>query len=59
MAFPKKIKNVFDIGCISYYIIYVHIGKHDVGRQFCQHFGPIGFTITKFYSDSYSTKVTP
>ena len=35
---------------------HVCIGKHNVGRQVCQHFGPIGFTTTKFYSVSFSTK---
>ena len=35
---------------------HVCIGKHDVGRRVCQHFGPIGFTTTKFYSGSFSTK---
>ena len=35
---------------------HVCIGKHNVGRQVCQHFGPISFTKTKFYSDSFSTK---
>ena len=31
---------------------HVCIGKDDVGRRVCRRFGPIGFTITKFYSDS-------
>ena len=35
---------------------HVCIGKHDVGRGVCRHFGLIGFTATKFYSDSFSTK---
>ena len=35
---------------------HVCIVKHNVGRGFCQHFGPIGLITTKFYSDSFSTK---
>ena len=35
---------------------HVCIGKHDIGRGVCQHFGLIGFIATKFYSDSFSTK---
>ena len=35
---------------------HVCIVKHNVGRGFCQHFGPIGLIATKFYSDSFSTK---
>ena len=35
-----------------FYQNHVCIGKHDVGKRVCQHFGPIGFTATKFYLDS-------
>ena len=48
-------RMIFQIPSLS---VHVCIGKHNVGRQVCQHFGPIGFTTTKFYSDSFSTKKT-
>ena len=44
---------IFQIPSLS---VHVCIGKHNVGRQVCQHFGLIGFTTTKFYSDIFSTK---